>query len=548
MGAIQQGVQAGGRPPGPGNGPGNGPGHPPNWYNNGWDDDDYYTPQYYTQPNVQTQQTVQPTPNALPTAPSELVVEPLVTVEPDKNVVFKFKSLSLAQIQAIKTQIDQQNEKLLDQLSGYLPDQPAIIDEIQKLPSGISPDKQKEMLEMVRNGDVGQLLIALNAGRTSPAGIKLLQQATAYAKFNALKTKIANGTLTPSDLASMRKALAPFLSAGSAVSNVEKYLFGLAINGMLKNLLIAAIPGFNTIPVGNNITIVWVNTLPPGTLIALGNGTVLIGTGPNASSITIGTGSVAQAMGMQIAAGDPVPESQSDLVTGGTVLKNAGGSDVNYVLNDTQKFTMKPKYSQALPKDVVWVAAFDRGGDNGQARYQLEEGTYNFTPTTKGWELYLQSAFSVTVDNSLNATEFHYVLNNTAYKVAARGKREHSEKYLPLVRFDNGNGTVKQKSLKTGTYCVSIAPDNTLDLYTTDSLSASAPAPTESATSSVKTADADENTSINLFDNAAAPAAKSGSFGNLSSVEEFFAQPGMRESPGSKDGTSKPEASTKSPQ
>jgi hypothetical protein len=527
MGAIQQSIQSGGHPDGPGYGTGHPPGHIDDWNR---PDPYYYTPQYYTQPAQQTQPTVQPQPNVLPTAPADPIKEPVTLVDPIKNSVLKANSLSAGEIQTLNEQIDQQNEKILEQLGDLLPDQPAIIDEIQKLPTGVSPDKQKAILAMVQRGDVGELLISLNTDKKSPAGIKLVQQATAYAKLNALKTKVANGTLTPNDLANMRKALMPFLPNPSAVSQTEKSLFDLAVNAKLKNLLSTAVPGNGTIPFGNNVTLVWISSLPQGTLITLGNGTVLVGTGSNAFGITIGTGSVAQAIGMQIAAGEPVPESQSDLVTSGTVLKNAGESDVHYILNETQNFTMKPKFSQALPKGVTWVATFDRGGDYGQARYQLEEGTYKFTPTKIGWELYLMAEFNATIDNTRNATDFNYVLNNTAYTVAAHEKREHSEKYLPIIRFDNGSGKVRQKNLSSGVFSISMTADNTLDLFTAESLAAAPSAPNDSSTSTPKVSNAADKTPINLFGRAAAPTAKSGSFGNMTSAEAFFAQPGLRES------------------
>lgn len=63
------------------------------------------------------------------------------------------------------------------------------------------------------------------------------------------------------------------------------------------------------------------------------------------------------------------------------------GVTLNYTLDGAAQ-TIPPGYSQQLPADRPWVIEFSRGGGLGLARYGLEPGTYTFTPTPAGWELY----------------------------------------------------------------------------------------------------------------------------------------------------------------
>jgi hypothetical protein len=65
----------------------------------------------------------------------------------------------------------------------------------------------------------------------------------------------------------------------------------------------------------------------------------------------------------------------------------ASGVTLNYTLQGTL-YTIAPGYSQDLAHDRSWVVEFNRGANLGQARYGLEPGTYAFTHTEHGWELY----------------------------------------------------------------------------------------------------------------------------------------------------------------
>jgi hypothetical protein len=60
---------------------------------------------------------------------------------------------------------------------------------------------------------------------------------------------------------------------------------------------------------------------------------------------------------------------------------------LSYTL-DGNPYTIAPGYSQSFPEDRAWVVQFSRGPNMEQARYGLQSGTYSFTSTGTGWELY----------------------------------------------------------------------------------------------------------------------------------------------------------------
>jgi len=57
-------------------------------------------------------------------------------------------------------------------------------------------------------------------------------------------------------------------------------------------------------------------------------------------------------------------------------------------LIDGQVHSLAPGGQQDVQGGPARVIAFDRGQSHGTARYAIRAGTYTFTPTEKGWELY----------------------------------------------------------------------------------------------------------------------------------------------------------------
>ncbi len=160
---------------------------------------------------------------------------------------------------------------------------------------------------------------------------------------------------------------------------------------------------------------------------------------------------------------DPVPESSGRVIRSGILLKNGGPSVVNYSL-DGKRFSMQPGFEQHLDRKSVTVA-FGRGGQFGNAKYKITEGTYKFTVTDKGWELYKHS-YSSTLDNSDNPFDFRFLLNNQKHSIAAKQQKQYpGMKYPPVLRFDDGQGNSKQKVLEEKVYKIALAKDGTIDLF-----------------------------------------------------------------------------------
>jgi len=217
------------------------------------------------------------------------------------------------------------------------------------------------------------------------------------------------------------------------------------------------------IPFIGDAYIVWVPGLPVHSCICLGNGALMAGMVGPRGEICVSIGSAAEAMGMAVPAGPPLPEPEAELVTSGVVISNVGNSEIHYNLND-QPFTMKPRYTQTLSANNTWTVTFDRGGLHGTASYTVSDGTYKFTPTDHGWELY-KHTLKGTIDNGHNDFDFHYVVNNEHQTVAAGATRTHTSRFPLVVRFDSGNGQTKQKQFSDSIKVVAVADDGTLDLF-----------------------------------------------------------------------------------
>lgn len=83
---------------------------------------------------------------------------------------------------------------------------------------------------------------------------------------------------------------------------------------------------------------------------------------------------------------------------GVTILNPQDGS-VNYTLDDAHTYTMGAGESQRLTSKGAWIIAFGRGGDLGNAKYTLTEGTYEFVVGDRGgWDIRRRSETSRTAE------------------------------------------------------------------------------------------------------------------------------------------------------
>jgi hypothetical protein len=92
------------------------------------------------------------------------------------------------------------------------------------------------------------------------------------------------------------------------------------------------------------------------------------------------------------------------------------------------------------------LVEFDRGGDFGLARYTLRPGSYRFTVSADGWQLY-RITFEATLDNTASAQDFHLVAGDESMIVGARTQHVVQPEYPIVVTFDNGSGESVAKQL-----------------------------------------------------------------------------------------------------
>ncbi len=436
----------------------------------------YYYPQHsgysqgYTQRPTQrpTQANVRPTPNKQVEKKKEIV-----RIDPEKNKGLSLtgKKVSAAEITDWKNQTAQKNHQIINRLASRLPNDKALADQINQL-SGYTPQEKMQIYQAIKQGDQATLQFVLKpADKATNLAKQLGRHATAFGALVYARDKANGGSLTAGGLKQLHAALGPYYPP-AAMAQAEDLLLQLGANSQLMSLLNTANPGSNATS-GGNVQMVWIPGLTPGTVVALGNGAVLIGTAAQMDSICYGTGSLAQAMGMPVPDGSPLPESASKMITEGVVLLNHGDDEANYHVNG-KSYSMGPNYSQTLQVGRSWSVTFDRGNSQETARHTLREGTYKFVSTENGWTLY-KHVSRVTVDNSQNPFDFHYVVNNQRHSVAAGASKDHTDKYPLIVRFDSGDGSIRQKKIYKGTHVIAMADDGSLDLYAADNIASPVP-------------------------------------------------------------------------
>ena len=283
----------------------------------------------------------------------------------------------------------------------------------------------------------------------------------AFKTLDDIAEDAKDGRLDPRDLDDFEKDFGGmFDSTADLTHDLDK----IGADSFWINLLDKANPSIGGLPLGMDTQIIYVPDMPSGQIVSLGNGTVLVGTGGATSGVVLMTGNAAQVAGLSVGIGPPVPDSDVEEMLNGVLLLNEGDKEVHYNVNSDQ-FSMPPDYTQALPGDDIWAVEFDRGGTHGKTKYGISNGTYAFTPTDTGWELYEQPESKVTIDNTDNEFPFNYVINNTQQTVAAGEANEHSHKYPMVIRFDDGTGQERRKALDKEKYTLAVTAEGTMDLF-----------------------------------------------------------------------------------
>lgn len=337
--------------------------------------------------------------------------------------------------------------------------------------SSWEPAERTALNKALRSGDPATIYEAwLQAEPNDTAGAEqIAREAEVQRAFNKLEQGAEEGQLALDEvddvLAALDKLAAIVPSASDLTSDVDT----LATWVEIQEILMAAEPDVGAprqLPTGR-VKLIHNPNLRFGSAVVLGDDTVMVGC-RGRGGVDIGRGNAAEALGLPVLAEDPVPDAEGAPMRSGTMLVNPkrSGANVRYVLNG-EEYLMKPGSSQRLPSRQRWVIAFDRGGRQGGTEYTLAAGTYYFEPTDRGWELY-HERFDVTIDNSDNPRDFHFVFNGEPLAVRGGHTRTIASQYPIVIEYDRGNGTeMVRKALNwAGNVEVAInAEDNLWDIF-----------------------------------------------------------------------------------
>jgi len=213
-------------------------------------------------------------------------------------------------------------------------------------------------------------------------------------------------------------------------------------------------------PIGT-VPIVFYPRIAKGQVFVLGSDCLIAGADPG-SDVTFGQKTVAEALGWPVYLDTPpVPDAAADVVpqTGLTIrnpddtgakisykilrldVYNSNRASGNPAFSHAAVFSIAPGVPHRYPGTESYVVEFSRGPGRETARHSLKDGLYDFVAHPQiGWQL-RPNTYEVTIDNSENPNDFHYVFNNRRVVAPARGSRKHTNNYPITIRFDRGGGS-----------------------------------------------------------------------------------------------------------
>jgi hypothetical protein len=406
------------------------------------------------------------------------------SIEPNKPVAMTnkiMKPLPLsAEAQAsalanIDRHIAAQIGDLSEKLKTLLPDEIAILTKT----TGWKTDDQQALVGAWRAGDpttVYEAWVKGNPQDTAGAEVAARQSDVKRLMTRLTQDAEKNKAALKQDVGEFDAALGKIAGSTPAVTDLAVPVKALKTWVEGRKLIDSATPGKGSVarlPTGGDVTLIFDPTLPTGTAIVLSDDAMLIGR-EGKNSLIITTGNAAEALGLPIVTGAPLPEAEGKEVSDGVLIVNPSSSrgTINYNLNGNHYVSepgMRQKLS-VLPNGRPWRIEFDRGESFGPAAYSLSPGTYHFTPTDLGWQLY-RDRFEIVLDNSQSDQEFNFIFQGVDLTVPAGAARTLKSNYPIVVRFDRGNGSefvAKWTSLMVGTVQVGVnAADNLWDLFPT---------------------------------------------------------------------------------
>jgi len=337
--------------------------------------------------------------------------------------------------------------------------------------SGWSPAARTALTKALRSGDPEQIYEAwLEAEPNNTTGAeRIAREAELQRAFKRLEQSAEEGEATSAQIEDVRDALDKLAVSDQDTGQLTVALDELDTWIRIQEVLDDAEPdtgAAKALPKGR-VKLIKNPNLAVGTAVVLSNSTVMVGNRGH-GGVEITRGNAAEALGLPVINDDPLRDAEGAPQRSGTLIMNPRkhGETIRYVLNG-EEYIMRAGTSQRLRTGQPWRIEYDRGANAGVADYTLTDGTYVWTPTERGWQLYKQR-YDVTIDNTRNPRDFHFVVNDEPIMVRAGHARKLSNPYPIVIEYDRGNGTeMVSKSINfSGNVEVGVnAEDNLLDLF-----------------------------------------------------------------------------------
>ena len=375
-----------------------------------------------------------------------------------------------AAMAGIDTHIAEEAATLKGKLKNVLPDELGVLAKT----TGWSQEHQNALIVAWRAMDPAAVYKAWSQGSPQDtAGAEIVGRQTDVRRtLSKLDQNIHNHASVKQDLVDLETMLTKIVSATPGAQEVVGALSAIKIWSDVRELVDEATPVDDIVaklPTGK-VSLIFDPTVPVGKVVVLSKAAVLIGN-EGKGAITIRQGIAAEHLGLPSVHGQPLRDLQGDEMTGGILLVNPANSGAPITYNaEGYEYTMKPGMTQELPGQS-WRVDYDRGGGFGPDSYRLDPGTYHFTATDEGWQIYKQR-YDVTLDNTNNPQEFHFLYLGQKMVVPANGTKTLSSIYPIVVRYDRGNGSEMAAKMINfiGNVQVGVnVADNRWDLFPTNS-------------------------------------------------------------------------------
>lgn len=416
----------------------------------------------------------QPSPPSNPPPPPQRAVAPVV-VEPLANAInLRGRPITAVELSNAKSVFSSRFQEMAkgisQQLDGALINQQQLLAELSK--NAVGADDQIRILEAIQRGDAAQAqtlwaTYAKDIGRAA----EISGQVAATKAIGEVQAKAAAGTLARQDVDVMRD----ILNAGELPADrrqaAEGILREMTEHVAIQEALARAVPGqaadIVNLPAGT-VTVIWNPKLPARSAVLVNNSCVMVGTGGQ-GTLRMTTDSVARAVGLPVSSGAPVDAYDHTGYADGILIINAASNGIawQYALVESRREAqIEPGTMHYLQPSTVTIV-YDRGAGQGDQRYTLSAGTYQFQRSGETWNLYRQN-YQAVIDNSGNPQPFHYVIQNQRASVEPYGTKTHRMDYPIVIKFDRGGGAAKQCCI-SGKITVAVnAADNRWDLFRAD--------------------------------------------------------------------------------